>query len=46
MTCQQSVVQTHEERFYPAAKFACVKSEVDTSKDPMAGIVHHLVDLL
>jgi len=28
----------YEEREYPAAKFACVKSEVDNSEDPFAGL--------
>ncbi|XP_023325404.1 uncharacterized protein LOC111699075 [Eurytemora carolleeae] len=28
---------TYELREYPAAKFACVKSEVDNSEDPLAG---------
>lgn len=28
----------YEEREYPSAKFACVKSEVDNSEDPFAGL--------
>merc|ERR1740128_191432 len=36
-----TVLTTHrdyEEREYPSAKFACVKADIDNSKDPFAGL--------
>ena len=34
-------IQPYEEREYPSAKFACVKADIDNSKDPFAGIHWH-----